>query len=140
MKFFAVLAVIVASAIAAEVPVYRSVEADAPILRYDNEAAPDGSSFHNAIETGNGIAQQSEGVLKNVNSEYPALEVRGSVSYTSPEGVPVRLTWVANEDGYRAEGDSIPVAPPVPELILRSLEYIRNHPAPAPVEYLVKKN
>lgn len=28
----------------------------------------------------------------------------GSVSYTSPEGTPITLTWVADENGFRPEG------------------------------------
>ncbi|XP_045448070.1 larval cuticle protein LCP-17-like [Melitaea cinxia] len=146
MKFLVILAVAVASAAAAEIPTnyfdvpntkyVRSDEATAPIVRSDYESHPDGH-FSSVVETGNGIYTQSEGVVKNPNTDTAALEIKGSVRYTSPDGTPVNYEYVANEGGYQVVGSHVPVPPPVPELILRSLQYIADHPAP--VERVVKK-
>src|SRR5207245_1424952 len=45
----------------------------------------------------------------------------GSVSYTSPEGIPINLTWVADENGFRASGAHLPTPPPIPAEIAASL-------------------
>ena len=39
---------------------------------------------------------------------------RGSYSYISPEGIPISVTWEADENGFRAKGAHLPVAPPAP--------------------------
>jgi hypothetical protein len=54
--------------------------------------------------------------------------VQGAFSYTSPEGYPVKLTYIADENGFRAEGVHLPTSPPIPDAILRALDYIRAHP------------
>ncbi|CAH2048489.1 unnamed protein product, partial [Iphiclides podalirius] len=134
-KFLIVLAA-VALASADVAPSYaRTDEANAPIVRSDYEINPEGS-YQYAYETANGITGEAQGTIKNPNSEAATLEVRGSFGYTAPDGTPVRLIYQADENGYRAEGDSIPVPPAIPELILRSLQYIADHPPPA--EYLKK--
>ncbi|CAH2048485.1 unnamed protein product, partial [Iphiclides podalirius] len=133
-KFLIVLAA-VALASADVAPSYRTDEANAPIVRSDYEINPEGS-YQYAYETANGITGEAQGTIKNPNSEAASLDVRGSFSYTAPDGTPVRLVYQADENGYRAEGDSIPVPPAIPELILRSLQYIADHPPPA--EYLKK--
>lgn len=52
----------------------------------------------------------------------------GSSAYYSPEGELVQLTYTADENGYHPQGAHLPTPPPIPEAILRSLEYIRTHP------------
>lgn len=106
-----------------------------PILRQDSEVNFDGS-YHSSFETGNGIVAEEKGVLKNAGiKDAEAEEVNGSISYTAPEGIPVHLKYIANENGYVAEGSHLPVAPvdnntppPIPPLIARALEWIAAHP------------
>lgn len=108
-----------------------------PIVRQDTDVGFDGS-YHSAFETGNGITIEEHGVLKNAGvKDAEAEEVVGSVSYTAPDGTPVYLKYVANENGYVAEGSHLPVAPvdentppPTPPLIARALEWIAAHPEP----------
>ncbi|CAH2096420.1 unnamed protein product [Euphydryas editha] len=133
MKFLVVLAIAVACAAA---DVVKSDEYLAPIVKSNFENNPEGH-FQFDFETGNGIYTHSDGIVKNVNTDNPALEIKGSVKYTAPDGTPVNFEYVANEEGYHAVGSHIPVAPPVPEYILRSLKYIADHPPP--VERVVKK-
>ncbi|XP_045448071.1 larval cuticle protein LCP-17-like [Melitaea cinxia] len=131
MKFLVILAVAVACAAA---DVSHIVGPDA-ILKSSFESHPEGH-FSYDFETSNGIITHSDGVVKNPNTENAALEIKGFVKYTSPDGTPVNLEYVSNEFGYQAVGSHVPVAPPVPEYILRSIQYIAEHPAP---ERVIKK-
>lgn len=55
-----------------------------------------------SYETGNGIAAQEQGYLKNAgNKDAEAQVAQGSFVYTSPEGVPISLTYTADENGNK---------------------------------------
>ncbi|XP_044739548.1 larval cuticle protein LCP-17-like [Chrysoperla carnea] len=123
MKFVIVSLAILSVAFAASVS-----EQDVPIVREAFQI--EGGNFKYGYESGNGIVQKTKGTLKNAGTEQEAQEIQGSISYTSPEGVPVNLAYVANENGYQPSGDVLPVPPQIPELILRALEWARTHPAP----------
>ncbi|KAL0266563.1 UNVERIFIED_CONTAM: hypothetical protein PYX00_009075 [Menopon gallinae] len=99
-----------------------------PIKRYENVVNHDGS-YKWSYESGNGIVAEEQGQLKNAgNPQTEAQSAQGGFSYTSPEGVPIRITYVADENGFRAVGDHLPTPPPIPPEILRSLELIRSQP------------
>lgn len=120
-------------ALASAASVSVSKDEPIPILRQDADVGFDGT-YHNAFETGNGIVVEEHGVLKNAGvKDAEAEEVVGSVSYTAPDGTPISLKFVANENGYVAEGAHLPVAPaplPIPAAIARALEWIAAHPQP----------
>ncbi|KAG5676767.1 hypothetical protein PVAND_006576 [Polypedilum vanderplanki] len=84
----------------------------AQILKYENENIGI-NNFKFAYETSDGVSRQEEGELKNEGSEDEALVVRGSVTWTSPEGEVFTLNFVADENGYRATGDHLPQPPVV---------------------------
>ncbi|KAL7026281.1 hypothetical protein ACKWTF_013830 [Chironomus riparius] len=80
--------------------------------------ADDGAGNVNyAFESSNGIKQQASGQLKEVadssgNGQQVKTEVlTGSYSYTAPDGTPITITWVADENGYQPQGDHIPKGP-----------------------------
>ncbi|KAJ8926140.1 hypothetical protein NQ314_021522 [Rhamnusium bicolor] len=106
-----------------------------PIISQDQEVNFDGS-YRSSFLTGNGIQAEEQGILKNAgNKDAEAEEVHGSVSYTAPDGTPIQLSYIANEDGFQPQGAHLPVAPiddntppPIPAAILRSLEYNAAHP------------
>ncbi|KAM3962663.1 LOW QUALITY PROTEIN: cuticular protein RR-1 motif 2 [Aphomia sociella] len=130
-KFLVVLAVALVSAHADVSHLAKSGdEAAATVVKSGYDINPEGN-FQYEYETSNGIASQASGVVKNGNSDNPALEITGGVRYTAPDGTPVDLSYVANEGGYQPQGSHIPVPPPIPAAIQRSLEYIAAHP---PVE------
>lgn len=53
-----------------------------------------------SYETGNGIAAQEQGYLKSTGVQNEGAQVaQGSYSYTSPEGIPISLSYVADEYG-----------------------------------------
>ncbi|KAM0724992.1 Endocuticle structural glycoprotein SgAbd-2 [Formica fusca] len=90
--------------------------------------SPDGSYNYN-YETGNGIQAQEQGQLVKIkNDKEDALYVQGSFSYPDPDGRPIALSYVADENGFQPTGDHLPTAPPIPSAILKALEYIAQHP------------
>ncbi|KAI5631625.1 insect cuticle protein domain-containing protein [Phthorimaea operculella] len=97
----------------------------AEVLKYGNDVNGDGS-YNYFYETNNGIAAQEQGVPRNFGGNPPVAPAvaQGSFSWTSPEGVPVAISYVADENGYQPQGDAIPTPPPVPPQIARALEYI----------------
>ena len=99
------------------------------ILRQSQDFSPEGS-YSYGYETENGISQTETGAPSAQGETGPVVTNQGSYSYTAPDGTPIQVTYVADENGFRAQGAHLPVAPPVPEAILRSLEYIRTHPQP----------
>ncbi|CAD7076731.1 unnamed protein product [Hermetia illucens] len=122
MKFAIVLACVIAVVCAAEEPI--------PILRAESSVNPDGS-YQYAYETGNGIAGQEQGALKNPDT----LAAQGSFSYTAPEGEQISLQYVADENGFQPSGSHLPTPPPIPEAIQRALAYLATAPP-----YVEKEN
>ncbi|XP_033250045.1 pupal cuticle protein Edg-78E-like [Drosophila miranda] len=97
-----------------------SADAHAEIRSFVNELKQDDGSYNYQFETTNGIAQQEQGV----GGYYAS----GSSQYYSPEGQLIQLTYTADENGFQPQGEHLPTPPPIPEAILKSLEWIRNHP------------
>lgn len=95
------------------------IDKDATIVNSINEINEDGS-YRYGYDTSNGIYVQESGIGGKGAS--------GSVAYFAPDGSPIQLTWVADENGFRAQGNHLPTPPPVPAAIQRALEYIRTHP------------
>lgn len=78
-----------------------------PILKDDRTQSAYGEySFE--YETGNGISRQEAG------TQNDGQVVQGGWRYTSPEGVPVEIVFVADHGGFQPQGSVIPVAPPLP--------------------------
>ncbi|XP_053964185.1 cuticular protein 47Eg [Anastrepha ludens] len=100
-----------------------------PIIRQEQEVNFDGS-YKYSYETGNGIQAEEEGYLKNAGSEAEGQSAQGSFSYTSPEGVPIRITYLADENGFQPQGDHLPTPPPIPPAIQKALAYLATAPPP----------
>ncbi|XP_063702527.1 myb-like protein Q [Culicoides brevitarsis] len=95
-----------------------------PITSFKNDHSPDGT-YSFSYTTGDGQAQQAQGYLKNRGvKNIEAQVVQGSYSYTSPEGKPISVTYIADENGFRASGNHLPTPPPIPPEIQKSLELI----------------
>ncbi|KAH8362766.1 hypothetical protein KR084_000840, partial [Drosophila pseudotakahashii] len=104
-----------------------SPDAHAEIRSFVNELKQDDGSYNYQFETSNGIAQQEQGV----GGYYAS----GSSQYYTPEGQLIQLTYTADENGFQPQGEHLPTPPPIPEAILKSLEYNRNHPEEETEEY-----
>ncbi|CAH0627166.1 unnamed protein product [Chrysodeixis includens] len=115
------------SPVAPIVPVVRAVAdaRNAQTLKYGNDVNPDGS-YSYFFETDNGIAAQAQGTPRNFGGNPPVVPdvAQGSFSWTAPDGTPVVISYVADENGYQPSGNAIPTPPPVPAQIARALEYI----------------
>ncbi|KAB0798156.1 hypothetical protein PPYR_09149, partial [Photinus pyralis] len=96
------------------------------ILKQLYDLNPDGS-YQWSFETENGIQSQQQGVLKQVGNEVVPV-VTGSYAYPSPNGEPVVIQFIADENGFQPQGSVLPTPPPIPEAILRSLAYNAAHP------------
>lgn len=92
-----------------------------------NVVNPDGS-YQWQYETDNQIYAQEAGA--------GGVIAQGTANWLTPEGKSISFTYTADQDGYRPQGDHLPVAPPTPELILRALEYLRQHAPQRPDESL----
>ncbi|CAG9858247.1 unnamed protein product [Phyllotreta striolata] len=99
-----------------------------PIVRYENEGVNADGSYSWSFETGNGIQAQEQGQIKNQGTENEGPSVQGSVQYTSEDGTPISLTYVADENGFQPQGDHLPTPPPIPEAIQKALEWNAAHP------------
>nr|CAD7572351.1 unnamed protein product [Timema californicum] len=109
-------------------PEYPATE-PIPILRQESEVNFDGT-YKYSYETGNGISHEESGFLKDTGDpENQSQVVQGSSSYTSPEGIQIKLVYVADEFGFQPTGDHLPVKPPTPVLIQKALDYLATLPS-----------
>ena len=98
-----------------------------PILRSSGEGPNPDGSYNWSYQTGNGIEAEEQGELKQGGEEGIA-SVRGSYSYTADDGTPISVSYTADENGFQPQGAHLPVAPAIPEAILKALEWIAAHP------------
>ncbi|CAG9833633.1 unnamed protein product [Diabrotica balteata] len=84
---------------------------------------PDGS-YAWSYDAENGISARETGRPKSQD----ILGVQGDFKYTGQDGVPIQLTYTADENGFVPQGAHLPTPPPIPDAILRSLEYNAAHP------------
>ena len=84
------------------------------IISYESVNNGDGS-YKFSYESANGIKAEETGDVKNKGSDNAIQTVQGSYSYTSPEGQLIEITYVADENGFQAQGDSLPTPVPLPE-------------------------
>uniref|UniRef100_A0A182Q833 Uncharacterized protein n=1 Tax=Anopheles farauti TaxID=69004 RepID=A0A182Q833_9DIPT len=95
--------ILVASVLSAPVDDPQNAE----ILRYISEnIGIDGYRFEFA--TSDGTSRTEEAELRNPGTENEAIVVRGSYSYTGPDGTVYVINYVADENGFQPEGAHIP--------------------------------
>ncbi|XP_042888220.1 cuticle protein CP14.6-like [Penaeus japonicus] len=137
MKFIlvAVLASVAAAApqgySAPAPPRYDSVEI--AIVRDDRVIEDDGR-YNFDFETANGIVVSEHGAP----GVEGAISSAGSFSYTAPDGTPVSLQFVADENGFQPQGAHLPVAPefphPIPQFVLDQIAFAAQEDARRPQE------
>ncbi|XP_017785772.1 PREDICTED: endocuticle structural glycoprotein ABD-4-like [Nicrophorus vespilloides] len=99
-----------------------------PIISQESVLEPDGSYRH-SYETGDGIKAEVIGELKTIGDETVAV-AHGSYSYPAEDGKTYQVSYVADENGYQPIGDHLPVAPEIPAIIKKSLDYLATAPPP----------
>lgn len=81
-----------------------------------------------SFETENGIFVQQEGNVRSITNDNVDLVVSGSFLYESPEGQEVNVQYTADKNGFHPVGLHLPTPPPIPQAILRALEWNAAHP------------
>ncbi|XP_063587528.1 cuticle protein CP14.6-like [Penaeus indicus] len=113
---FVILACVAAVAFAA--PQYDSSEEFVPILKDDRIHEDDGT-FNFDFEAANGIRVSQAG---SPDGDEDAVVKAGEYSYTAPDGTPIVVKYVADENGFQPQGAHLPVAPefphPIPQFVL----------------------
>ncbi|KAG7299471.1 hypothetical protein JYU34_016432 [Plutella xylostella] len=84
-----------------------------PILTYSNEVPTGTGTYAFSFSTGDGKQAQESGFLKDAyidnNGEPQGTQVvQGSYAYIAPDGTPIQVSYVADENGFRPSGVHIP--------------------------------
>ncbi|CAH0558109.1 unnamed protein product [Brassicogethes aeneus] len=87
-------------------------DADAKIVKYENDVRPDGYKFE--YQDSNGLTRQESGGFKTVNNEKIWV-VSGAYSYIDPLGHLQHVEYIADEKGYRMKKFSKGTVKPIPE-------------------------
>ncbi|XP_055533729.1 endocuticle structural glycoprotein SgAbd-2-like [Wyeomyia smithii] len=127
MKLFITLSTLLATVLAIE---YHHVEhKHIPIVHSESYHGHDGS-FKHGYESGNGISVQEQGYVKNAGAgkDHETNVVHGSYSYVDPHGVPVSVSYTADENGFQAHGSHIPTPPPLPKALVEAYAKAGSHP------------
>ena len=74
-----------------------------------------------SFEAENGIKVEESGQVKQITPEAAGITSKGSYSYTAPDGTVVTTSWVADENGFQPSGAHLPVAPPMPDHVVKLL-------------------
>merc|ERR1712235_164379 len=123
MKSMLLVALFVAVAAAELTVEYKEPIA---ITKYGSVSDETGKYSYN-FEAANGIKMSEEGEQKHFGDKleegYGSV-ARGSYSYEL-EGVTYTINWVADENGFQPTGAHLPVAPPMPEYVVKMLADLR---------------
>ncbi|CAH0558116.1 unnamed protein product [Brassicogethes aeneus] len=123
-----VLLSVVACSLAAVLPDGENVHVNVPIVSVENVVEPDGA-FHFNYESADGTKVHEEGTIKAGSKPEEVVEsVQGGYEFMSPEGKKILVQYIADENGFQPQSDILPVAPPIPEAIARSIKYNMEHP------------
>ena len=83
-------------------------------------------SFSYGYRTSDGTSVETFGKQKRIGDGV-GIVMRGSYYYVAPNGKNVKITWVADENGFRAFGDAVPKAPTyVADLLKRTADVEEN--------------
>ncbi|CAL8072384.1 unnamed protein product [Orchesella dallaii] len=81
------------------------------IIRSESENNADGT-YRYLWETSDGTQVEESGYLKPNGNDDPIQVAQGSYQYFSPEGELIRVTYIADENGFQPQGDHLPTPPP----------------------------
>merc|ERR1712137_1380952 len=125
MKSMLLVALFVA--VAAAYPQELTVEDKEPIpILRSAQLSDETGKYSYSYETGIGISIKEEGEQKQIGDkpEEVGSVSRGSYSYDL-EGVTYTVNWVADENGFQPTGAHLPVAPAMPEHVVKLLADLR---------------
>lgn len=90
----------------------------AEIKQLKSDVREDGFDF--VLDTSNSIHEDASGDVHG--------NIHGSYEYDSPEGEHIKVSYVADENGFHPDSAALPTSPPVPAAILKAIEYNVAHP------------
>merc|ERR1712126_333007 len=126
-KMKSMLLVALFVAVAAAYPHELDAEYKEPIAILRSAATVDETGkYAYSFEGANGIKMSEEGEQKRFGNEPEEVGsiARGSHSYEL-DGVTYTVNWVADENGFQPTGAHLPVAPPMPEYVVKMLADLR---------------
>ncbi|VEN55605.1 unnamed protein product [Callosobruchus maculatus] len=85
---------------------YPKDYATSKIVKHENNLGLTNYNF--SYETSDGSQREETAELKNAGSENESLAVQGSYTYVGTDGLTYKVTYVADENGYRASGQHLP--------------------------------
>ncbi|CAG9127511.1 unnamed protein product [Plutella xylostella] len=86
----------------------------ANIVRYENEI--EAEKYRYSFQTDNGITAEQTGNTVNGN------QAQGAFGYIGDDGENYEVTYTADERGFIPQGKHLPTSPPIPDIILKSIE------------------
>ncbi|XP_049869400.1 pupal cuticle protein 20-like [Pectinophora gossypiella] len=115
---------------------FASASASAAASSYSSAGAPyryenvnNGDGTYRFSYDANGISAHENGSPRAPGPEGPAVTADGGFSYRAPDGQQISLSYTADENGFHPTGSHLPTPPPIPDAILRSIEFNRQHPS-----------
>lgn len=85
-------------------------------------------SYLCSFESENGISLKAEGGLKNPGTENEAQVISGTYSYIAPDGTHIQTEWFADDTGFHAQGDHIPMTLTTEDVIAQLIPFKRSLP------------
>ncbi|KAK6621128.1 hypothetical protein RUM43_011434 [Polyplax serrata] len=79
-----------------------------PILKFENPGVNFDGSYKWSYETANEIFAEESGYVKNQGDPEAESQVaQGTYSYTSPDGQRITVTYIADENGFIPQGETL---------------------------------
>ena len=77
----------------------------------------------NSFESADGIKVEASGSQKKVGPKPEDIGTvsKGYYSYTAPDGTPITVNWVADENGFQPTGNHLPTPPSMPNHVVKML-------------------
>nr|XP_024219912.1 endocuticle structural glycoprotein SgAbd-4-like [Halyomorpha halys] len=97
-----------------------------PIVSYQNNPNQGDGQYSYSYQTGNGINAEESG--RGGPGPQDGTSAHGSYSYTGPDGQTYTITYTADANGFVPQGAHLPTPPPIPEEILKSLQFNAANP------------
>lgn len=86
------------------------------VIKTSSSSSDVEGNYQYQFESSNGISSNEGGVAGQI--------VQGSSTWIAQNGEPLALSYIADENGYRATGFHLPTPPPIPFAIQRALDFL----------------